>query len=537
MKKTALLSVYEKKGIVDFAHNLVALGFDILASGGTAKELTQANIPVRDVSDLVGGGAILGHRVVTLSREVHAGLLARRIDVDIKELEDLGIPFIDLVCVDLYPMQEEINKPGSTVESVIEKTDIGGPTMLRSAAKGRRIVICDPDDRFRVIEWLKDGRPEETAFINDLAAKTEFTVANYCLWSAVFHGNGRYAGFMGERTYSCKYGENAYQSPADLYSNGGDDPLALNKFVVLEGSSLSYNNLCDIDRLLQTMTHIAAAFHNNYWGYIPRIAVAVKHGNACGAGLSENTKEVYAVKKMVVGDPLSIFGGLVMFNFTVTKEVAEVLLAQIEGGEKRLLDGIVAPQFNDEAVEMLRRKAGKCKMVINKALMQLHIYGKSMLDNSRRTRWVRGGFLVQPNYTFIPNIGACEKIGQASHNDEEDMLLAKAICDTSNSNTITIVKDGCLLANAVGQQARVRGAMLAVNLAGYSNHSLQGAIAASDSFFPFIDGVEVLYKAGIKAIIGTVGSVNDNKVLDYCKENDIIFYYTKDAEGRGFFGH
>ena len=194
MKKveTALISVFHKDGIVEFAQGLVKHGVKIYASGGTAKTLMDAGVPVTDVADLVGGGPILGHRVVTLSREVHAGLLARDVPEDIKELADLSIPYIDLVCADLYPLTDEIKKAGSTRESVVEKTDMGGPAMIRSAAKGDRVVICDPKDREKVLAWLDAGGTDEQ-FVRDLGAKGEYTVAGYVLASATYKGEGRYA--------------------------------------------------------------------------------------------------------------------------------------------------------------------------------------------------------------------------------------------------------------------------------------------------------------------------------------------------------
>ena len=212
MKKTALISVYNKQGIVEFAKELVALGFDILASGGTAKELSSAGIKVTDTATLVGG-AILGHRVVTLSREIHAGLLARDNEEDRAELKKLNIPWIDLVCVDLYPLEEEIGKLGNweigsakARDAVIEKTDIGGPTMIRSAAKGRRIVVCDLADRQAVISWLKNGETNRENFISSLVAKAEFIVADYCLTSARYHSAGKFDGLLGGQIAECKYG-------------------------------------------------------------------------------------------------------------------------------------------------------------------------------------------------------------------------------------------------------------------------------------------------------------------------------------------
>ena len=536
-RKNALLSVYDKTGIVEFAGSLVELGWTLYSSGGTAKAIAAAGIAVQDVSMLVGGEAILGHRVVTLSREVHAGLLARPIDVDIEELESLGIPWLDLVCVDMYPLKEEIVKPESTPESVIEKTDIGGPTMLRSAAKGRRIVMCDPADRERVIQWINSGEPNREEFITSLVAKSEATVADYCLASATYHGNGDYAGMVGKKILTCKYGENGYQTPAALYGCDAEDPLALSNFAQVAGDFPSYNNLCDLERLLQTMTHVAATCEVNSGEipYVPLIALAVKHGNTCGAAIGSEAEKV--VQNMVTGDPLAIFGGLVMLNFPVTESVAENLLSYgTNEGQRRLLDGIIAPCFDEKAIDMLRRKKDNCRFIANPALANLT---RASLDNSQRFRYVRGGFLLQPNYTFILDLNdlALVKYGQATVAEEQDMLLAKAICDTSNSNTITIVSGGKLIGNGVGQQARVYGAQLALTRAEACGHSVIGACAASDSFFPFKDGVETLIEAGIKAVISTSASVNDKKVIEYCQENGIALYLIPDKLGRGFFGH
>lgn len=534
MAKVALLSVYDKTGIVEFAKELTGLGWEIVSSGGTAKTLSGAGVKVKDVAELVGGGAILGHRVVTLSREIHAGLLSREIEEDVKEMAALGIPRIDLVCVDLYPLKEEIAKPGSTTESVIEKTDIGGPTMLRSAAKGRRIVIADPADRMKVIEWLKAGEPEKEAFITALAAKAEYIIADYCLASAMYHGKGDYAGVMGQKKIVCKYGENGYQVPASYNSSGSDDPLGLDKFKLIAGTDPSYNNMCDIDRLLQTVSHISASFDINR-GKVPCIAVGVKHGNSCGAAIGTNTNEV--AQKMIMGDPLAIFGGLVLLNFNVTEEVAETLVTHgMPEGVRRPLDGIIAPSFDEGAVVMFKRKGDKCRLLVNPEIAKM---GKGSLDKGLRYRYVRGGLLVQPNYTFVLDLNDPElkKYGKATIQQEDDMLMAKAICDTSNSNTVTMVRHGQLIANGVGQQARVRGSKLATNLVSYSDHESEGASASSDSFFPFTDGVEVLQKAGIKAILGTSGSIKDKEVIKFCEDKGVVLYLYPDSKGRGFFGH
>jgi len=527
----ALLSVYEKEGIVEFAKQLIALGFSILASGGTAKTLIAADVLVKDVSELVGGKAILGHRVVTLSREVHAGLLARYIDVDLKEMEALGLPYTDLVCVDLYPLQAEIDKPDSTPASVIEMTDIGGPTMIRSAAKGRRIVICDPADRTPVIDWLKNGEPDKETYLNNLAAKGEFVIAKYCLVSAMYHGQGEYDGAIG-RSVGTGKAENGQQGKFNHYSTDSGDPLALENFKLIAGMETSYNNMCDLDRLLQTATHVAATFALSV-GQVPKFAIGVKHGNACGAAWGQYRQDV--IQKMVTGDSLALFGGLVMVNFTIDAKIAELLLTY--GSEqRRLLDGIIAPEFSEDAIEMLRRKGDKCRFIVNPSLEHLK---ESSLDRSLRRRTVRGGYLRQTNYTFALDINhpGLVKYGLASIDQECDMLFAKAVGDTTNSNTITLVKNHQVIGNAVGQQARVRGCNLAVNLAGYSDHETEGAVAASDSFFPFYDGIEVLHHAGVKAILTTSGSVNDKLSIEYCQKNGIFLYMIPDSIGRGFFGH
>ncbi len=518
MNRTALISVYNKEGIVEFARELVALNFNILASGGTAKALGDAGLEVTDVASLVGGGAILGHRVVTLSREVHAGLLAKDNVEDRKELEDLKIPFIDLVCCDLYPLAEEVQSPKATPESVIEKTDMGGPAMIRSSAKGRRITVCKPEQRAEVIQWLKAGEPDRESFLNNLAAQAEFYIARYVATSAHYHSNGKLKSIFGERVLEASYGENAYQKPAGLYDNAHGDTLGLPAWKQLEGSPLSYNNLCDVDRMLQTVTHIAAGLDKNF-ASVPKIAIGVKHGNPCGAGVAESGIE--AIDKMLLGDLRAIFGGLVMLNFPVDTQVAEELINKfMPEGARRLLDAVAAPSFTPEAVEILARKKGKCRILQNSAIENA---GKNSLDTDTRFRYVRGGFLLQPNYTFVPDI------------KNKDVILAWAVGSTSNSNTISLVKDGQLLGNGVGQQDRVGAALLAIMRAG--DKDLNGATAYSDSFFPFPDAPQVLIDKGIKTIFSTSGSVNDEKIKELCKSKGVELILLPDTEARGFYQH
>lgn len=532
--KTALLSVYHKAGIVEFAQKLLALGWQLLASGGTAKTLNDAGLPAKDIAELVGGGAILGHRVVTLSRQIHAGLLATESQNDRQELADLGIPFIDLACVDLYPLKDAIDNAGAAgAKSVLEKTDIGGPAMLRSAAKGRRIVICDPADRTKVLDWLKAGRPDKENFITALAAKAEFVAANYGLLSAAYHSHSGYQGFLGEKFQACNYGENAWQQPAGAYQNSQTDALALKNFKLLAGAAPSYNNLCDLDRMLTTITHIAAAFDVNR-DRVPFIAVGVKHGNPCGAAVGENAADV--LKKMLEGDLRAIFGGLIMSNFAIDETLAEILLTHKMSAGKRLLDGIAAPEFQAGTPDMLKRKGDKCRLFANPALARLN---KDSLDASPRFRNIRGGFLLQPNYAYVLNLRDpnLEKLPPVEANLENDFLLAWAIGSTSNSNTVCLVKGGRLIGNGVGQQDRVGACQLAIKRAVDAGHETKTAVAYSDSFFPFFDGPEVLAKAGISAILSTSGSVRDGEVKQFCQKNNLALYLIPDKLARGFFGH
>lgn len=531
----ALLSVYDKTGIAEFAKGLHELGWNIISSGGTAKVVAEAGVPVTDVAELVGGEAILGHRVVTLSREVHSGLLADADKPeDLAELKERGIPFIDLVAVDMYPLEEEIASGNATLASVIEKTDIGGPTMLRAGAKARRIVLSRASQRSEVLQWLTDGKPDEKAFRDKLCAVAEYECARYILISAKYHGGEDVAGWIGQRVAPTKYGENPWQTPAGLYADNrvAADPLGLDQFTHQKGWELSYINETDMHRLLQTLTHVAAGFEVNF-GKVPSVAVGVKHGNACGAGVADTAVE--AVQKMLEGDEIAIFGGVVMINGPIDTDVAAALMTHhMPEGQNRLLDGVVGSEVTPEAMEILSR--AKLRIVTNPALANL---SKDTLETTPILRNVRGGMLVQPNYTFVVDYSAdyMEQHGDLSDQAKKDMLLAWAVGSTSNSNTICIVKDGRMLGNGVGQQDRVGAAKLAVTRATSRDHDVTGAAAYSDSFFPFPDGPLVLADAGITAILTSSGSVKDPEVVETLAKKNVTVMMLPDKTGRGFFGH
>ena len=331
--------------------------------------------------------------------------------------------------------------------------------------------------------------------------------------------------------WDCAYGENAWQAPARLVHDETDDPLAIGRFTQLEGSPLSFNNLAELDRQLQTITHIAAAF--DVAGDVPAIAVGTKHGNPCGAAVADTP--VAATELMVTGDLRAIFGGCVMLGFAVDEAVADALINHASEG-RRLLDLVAAPSFTGEATELLARKQGKCRLLANPALATL---GRGSLDESPRRRPVRGGALEQPNYTFVLDLAdpALERHGELSPAQERDLLLAWAVGSTSNSNTSTIVRGGQLLGNGVGQQDRVGGCALAVTRARDAGHEITGAAAYSDSFFPFPDGPQVLIDAGVTAIFSTSGSVRDDEVRAAVRAAGVALAQLPDRAARGFFGH
>lgn len=539
-QKNALISVFDKTGIVDFVQGLVDLGYIIYSSGGTAKKLRDADIDVIDVATLVGGGAILGHRVVTISRELHAGLLANKLsEADMEELRDLGLHCFDLVCVDCYPLKEETINPDATLESVIEKTDIGGPLMIRSGAKGNRVTVCDSRDRMPVLEWLQDGRPDEEEFINMLAAKAEAYVADYVLTSAMYRGQGQYYGIVGEKIDDLRYGENPQQESLGLFKIFGDnpDPLSIDKFKTIVGKH-GHVNWTDVDRGLQTITHIAAAVHKNIGSAKEfYIAVGLKHGNACGAAVAFD--EETALENMLDGNLLSIFGGVVITNFPITEALANTIRNYNSPETKRLLDVIVAPSVDEEALETLGRKGDTCKITVNPALEFL---GPDCLDKNDLIRPVRGGFLVQKNFDFVLDLEA-DYITRYANRDilfehaKMDISLAWALCSTTNSNTVTLVKNGMLIGAGSGQKDRLECCKLAVEIAEQAKHSPSGAVACSDSFFPFPDGPQVLVDAGIKTIFSLSGSIKDPLTIGVCELENVSLIMMPNSLGRMFFGH
>jgi phosphoribosylaminoimidazolecarboxamide formyltransferase/IMP cyclohydrolase len=570
-QKTALISVYNKEGIADFARGLVKLGWRIIASGGTARHLKEEGIEVTDVAEIVGGGAILGHRVVTLSREVHAGLLARDIPEDREELRRLGIPWIDLVCCDLYPIKEAINKPGATIESVVEMTDIGGPTLIRAAAKGDRIVICDPRDRQVVLDVL-ESEYEPTKWkcmIQVLRAKAEAVVTGYCMESAIFHGSmlisnqtGEYSGMMGRGGRDLKYGENPYQK-AGIYRTGeaNDDPLALPNFKVLSGNP-GFVNLTGVDRGLRVLCRMAEAFrrkgdsltippNGDVVNVLPYIAIATKHGNPCGAAVNF-TDPLEAMLDALMGNPQAVLGAEIITNFRIDDGVADLLFRvpeeyqKVAGRKKWGVHVITAPGFSGEAKELLGKFEGR-SLLANPALY------KPTMPSGRIMRPVRGGFILQdyPGFVFgldevsrwaFPGIDSGAPVDD---HELTDLIIAWAVAWSANSNSVAIASAGKLIGLGAGQQDRRECCILAVQRAIDAGHDLSGSFFASDGFFPFAEkkdeeslpeGPQILSDAGCIGGIVPEGGRRLEEVMDFFHRAQMRVAFLP-PEYRGFSQH
>lgn len=534
-QKWALLSVYDKTGIENFARILSENGYKIISTGGTAEKLRQSGIEVTDVSELVGGGPIMGDKVKTLSREMAAGLLARRDKPkEVEEMARLKLPIIDLVSVDMYPLEETIKKNRQNLEEILSKTDIGGPTMLHEGAKGKKITISTFEQRKEVIRWLKSGQPDKEEFINRLNSQAEYEVARYIGISGEYRSRGNNKIIpLTERT-RLLYGINPNMA-ASVYREDierENDPLAFTKFKLVAGETPSTNNLDDWNKALQVITHLAAVMDINFGDHKQPMMIGLKHGNACGAAIDTNPKAV--AQKMIEGDPLSIFGGIVMANFKIDEEIAEILLTHQVSTGRRILDNIYAPEFTLEAIDLLKRKKDKCRFLENEALKTL---SKNSLDKQPMMTSIRGGMIIQDNFTYTLDFAHPDlKVygGELTENIKKQIALAWAVGSMSSSNTITIVKDGYLLGNGVGQQDRVGGASLAIARAKRSNHDLSGSIAYSDSFFPFPDGLKTLTDAGVKVIFSSSGSVGDSAVIETAKDNGALLVMLPDKICRGF---
>jgi phosphoribosylaminoimidazolecarboxamide formyltransferase / IMP cyclohydrolase len=498
----ALISVFDKTGIVDFAKKLAALQIEILSTGGTAKLLREAGVAARDVSDFTGWPEMLGGRVKTLHPKVHGGLLFRRdLPEDQKQAAEHGIAPIDLVVVNLYPFEATAAKTDLTAEELIENIDIGGPTMLRSAAKNFEsvTVITDPADYDRVAKELEGSRDTSLATRLELARKVFATTSRYDgmiatelerLSAAANHVSLAEKSILPERLHitvrrrqELRYGENPHQSAA-LYVAAGCPPMGLAAARQLQGKELSYNNYVD----LEAARSLAAEFSGP-------AAVIIKHNNPCGAAEQETLRDAYL--KALACDPISAFGGVLAFNRPVEPATAEEVA-------KLFVECIVAPGFDEKAKSIFAAKK-------NLRLLELPPGGLEP-ERELQVKRIFGGVLIQQPDLGAINDADLRTVTKRVPSPEEmhTMRFAWKVCKHVKSNAIVFARAGATLGVGAGQMSRVDSVKLAVMKA---QSPLQGSVVASDAFFPFPDGVEEAAKAGATAFIQPGGSVRDNDVI------------------------
>ncbi len=493
MKKTALISVSDKTDIIKLAQVLTQKGYTLLATGNTAKILAQNNLPVSEVSELTGFPEILEGRVKTLHPLIFGGILFKRDDDNhVVQAAANGITSIDVVCVNLYPFEKVASSPGSSNEELIENIDIGGPSLIRAAAKNHKdvLVLTSPDQYDEFIENLQSGK-------TDLAYKQKLAVAAY---KHTAHYDTVISVTLNERlgtninkdsksTIPLRYGENPHQK-AQLEGGFFD-------FVeILHGKELSYNNILDI---------VAAV--NVTEEFSQPAAAIIKHNNPAGVALGKGYTEAF--RKALACDPVSAFGGIVSLNGVVDAETA-YLLNQI------FLEVIIADDFDDEAFDVLKKK--KDRRLLRK---------KRRFDTEQfEFKSVPGGIIRQDKDIAAAEIGY-KKVTEADGEiDNAELDFAWRIVKHIRSNAIVFTKDLMTLGIGGGQVSRIDSVKLAAMKAKNLGHDLSGTIAASDAFFPFADGVEECKKAGAVAVVQPGGSVRDHEVIEAANKLNLIMYFT-----------
>lgn len=502
--KRALISVSDKTGVVEFSKNLVDLGFELLSTGGTKKTLEENGIPVIGVEEITGFPEILDGRVKTLHPFIHGGLLARRnVEDHMKQLDQQGIKPIDLVCVNLYPFQNTIEKPDVTPEDAIENIDIGGPSMLRAAAKNHEnlTVLVDAADYQTVLEEMRENGDVSSRTKRKLAAKVfrhtaayDALIAEY-MTELVDEERPERVTFTYELQQNLRYGENPHQEAAFYKRPLGSD-FSIANANQLHGKELSYNNIRDADAALQ----IVKEFNEP-------AAVAVKHMNPCGIGIGVTISEAFG--KAYEADSTSIFGGIVALNREVDSETARQL-------HEIFLEIVIAPSFSEEALQILKAKK-------NIRLLTTSFTGVNKKEKVLTS--VEGGLLIQDQDTYTyeeANITIPTK-RQPTGEELAALKLGWKVVKHVKSNAIVVVGNDMTLGIGAGQMNRVGAAKIALEQAG---ERARGAVMASDAFFPMSDTVEEAAKAGITAIIQPGGSIRDEDSIKVADQYGIAMVFT-----------
>jgi phosphoribosylaminoimidazolecarboxamide formyltransferase / IMP cyclohydrolase len=511
----ALISVYDKTGVAEFARELASLGIEIVSTGGTARLLREAGIPVRDVAELTGWPEMLGGRVKTLHPKVHGGILFQRGKAeDRKQVAESGIAAIDLVVVNLYPFSATATKPGVTAEELIENIDIGGPAMVRSAAKNFQSVgvVTDPADYTAIAAELREKRELSLAMRLALARKAYARTARYDGEIATelerLAADGKVT--LGslerlperihialDRRQSMRYGENPHQAAA-LYVPAGHPAAGLAGAKQLQGKELSYNNLVDLDAAWA----LASEFHR------PAVAI-IKHNNPCGAAEQGTLREAYL--KALECDPVSAFGGVLAFNSALDPSTAEEVA-------KLFVECIVAPGYELGALEKLALKKNLRLLAMPREDAPVE------LDLKR----ISGGVLVQEPDRQELDEASLKVATKRPPTDAERraLLFAWKVCKHVKSNAIVFAREGQTVGVGAGQMSRVDSVKIAVIKAATAGLALAGSVVASDAFFPFPDGVEEAGKAGATAVIQPGGSVRDADVIAAANKMGMAMVFT-----------
>jgi phosphoribosylaminoimidazolecarboxamide formyltransferase/IMP cyclohydrolase len=512
--RRALISVSDKTGVADFAKSLAALGVEILSTGGTAGALREAGLEVTDVSEFTGQEEILDGRVKTLHPRLHAALLARRDDPEhMATLAREGIEPIDVVCVNLYPFEQTVSGHDVPAAVAIENIDIGGPTMIRAAAKNHEgvAVVVKPESYDAVCAELEETEGEISAttrhwLANEAFAQTARYDAAISRWfSTEYEDFPEHLAIAYEKVLDLSYGENPHQRAA-LYSEAGTRSHILSRVSKLHGRALSFNNVLDLD-----------SARNLVGDFEPPACVIVKHNNPCGVAIGVDALESYL--KALACDPLSAYGGVIALNRPIGVELAEEL-------HKNFVEVLIAPGFEDGALEVLQQK---------EAIRILCEEERRRPDpDERDVKRVLGGLLIQDRDGDPEPREIMEVVTKAEPTDSQwdDMCFAWTVSRRVRSNAIVIAKDGATLGIGAGQMSRVDSVRLAVEKcrAAYGEKAdalLAGSAVASDAFFPFADGPELALEAGSTAVIQPGGSKRDGEVIETCDARGVAMVFTK----------
>jgi phosphoribosylaminoimidazolecarboxamide formyltransferase/IMP cyclohydrolase len=509
--KQALISVSDKTGIVDFARGLAGFGVGLISTGGTARLLTDAGLKVTEVAQHTGFPEMLDGRVKTLHPKIHAGILARRdVPAHMAALRSAGIPMIDLVVVNLYPFRATVARAECTLEEAIENIDIGGPAMVRSAAKNYQhvAVVTDPADYASVLKEMASAHGAVGAETRFRLAQKAFShtaaydgaISNYL---TALDAAGRRADFPArlnlqfDLIQELRYGENPHQNAA-FYRDLDPAPGSLGDYVQLQGKELSYNNIGDADAAWECVKT-----------FDQPACVIVKHANPCGVAVGSDSLEAY--RKAFATDPTSAFGGIIAFNHELDARTAEAVAQQF-------VEVVIAPGIADGAAAVFAEKANIRVLAVPLAP------GANVIDVKR----IGGGLLVQTPDNMNVDVGQLKTVTRVKPSEQQlaDLLFAWRVAKFVKSNAIVFCGNGQTLGVGAGQMSRVDSARIASIKAANAGLALTGSVVASDAFFPFRDGVDVVAQAGAKAVIQPGGSMRDEEVVAAADEHGIAMVFT-----------